>query len=303
MARVLIVTSDTVDAETLTIGAELRRRGHDVRVLGHASQYGMVAAARLGFAALAVTPEGSSPDVRALDPRLALEVAAETARRAPDLIVVGATLLTALKAALGTGAPVAVLVAGRFTDVATWASGPVRLAARLRRVRPATLWAAAARLLVTADAQLDPTQPPAGAVRTGPAIGEVRTRVREFEPLVVVDGVPVPEGLDGIAEVVEKADPDALSRAWLHVGDGSHAATMRALANDLPVLAASTPLAGAVVAAGAGRLAGGDAAADVPALLAEGAHHAAAAAVGARVRAAGGAAAAADALEALLPPS
>ncbi len=56
MARILIITWDGggVVPPALGIGAELHRRGHDVRVLGHAAQYAAVHEAGLGFAAYAV---------------------------------------------------------------------------------------------------------------------------------------------------------------------------------------------------------------------------------------------------------
>lgn len=325
MARILFVTADAIDTAVLVVGAELRRRGHDVRVLAHAEEYPRVAAARLGFAALALTPAGLSRDVRALDPRPGVEVVLELARRPPDLVVVDATLLTALKAV--SGVPCAAFVSGFFGDVAGWARGPVRLAARLRRVRPATLWAAADRVLVTSDAGLDATtELPANARRTGPALGPLRERVREFEPLVVVDLPDVTavqsvlDGLDGgVAVLVADEDLDAaalrlpagaelrspldraecLSRAWLYVGDGGHATTMRALANDVPVLAPPSAVTDAVTAAGAGRALSADPAADVRALLADGPHHDAAATIGARLRSAQGTVRAADSLEAL----
>lgn len=325
MARILFVTAEAIDTAVLVVGAELRRRGHDVRVLGHVDEYPRVAAARLGFAALALTPAGLSREIRALDPRPGVEVQLELARRPPDLAVVDATLLTALKAL--TGLPCAVLVPGFLSDVEDWARGPVRLAARLRRLRPATLWAGVDRVLVLSDAELDPaTELADNARRTGPALGPLRERVREFEPLVVVDLADstvvrsVLDGLDdGVSALVAGEDLDAaalplpagaelrspldraesLSRAWLYVGDGGHATTMRALANDVPVLAPSTSVTEAVAAAGAGRALSADPAADVRALLADGPHHDAAATIGARLRSSDGTAAAADELEAL----
>ena len=106
---------------------------------------------------------------------------------------------------------------------------------------------------------------------------------------------------------------DVLSRAHLLVGHGGHATTLRALANDLPVLVLPGhpelvhPMLGAAVqAAGAGRVLRPDSppdaiAAAVGELLGDGPHRAAAAAVGARIRSRDGAVTAADELEALLP--
>lgn len=351
MARILFVTADAIDPAVLLLAAELRRRAHDVRVLGHAEQYPRVAAAGAGFAALSLTPGGLSPEVRALDPRLGAEVQLELARRPPELVVVEATLMTAVKAATAAGPVTAVLVPGLFGDVAAWARGPIRLAARLRRLRPAVLWQSADRVLVASDAELDQADAlPANACRTGPVLGPLRARIRELEPLVVLDlrdeaaarsvldalgdtatavviggAVPGAGSTDGHAAdapttgegVGERGSAgggaqsrprapspaldraDALSRAWLFVGDGGHSSTMQALANDLPVLAAPSALMDAVAAAGAGRILDRDPAAAVRALLADGPHHGAAATLGERLRVSNGTRKAADELEAL----
>ncbi|MDN5931604.1 MAG: hypothetical protein L0I24_11170, partial [Pseudonocardia sp.] len=106
---------------------------------------------------------------------------------------------------------------------------------------------------------------------------------------------------------------DVLARAHLLIGHGGHATTLRALANDLPVLVLPGrpelvhPMLGAAVqVAGAGRaLSPGSPpegiAAAVTTLLADGPHRAAASAVGARIRSRDGAVAAADELEGLIP--
>jgi hypothetical protein len=320
MVRVLITPGD--DA-ALAVGAELRRRGHDVRVLGPVERYPDVAAAGLGFAVHQHTPTAPppAPDLTgrqrlardaalALDPRPGLDVAAELGRRRPDLLLVDARSLAALRTALRSGLPTAVLAPTLHRHlVREWARGPVGLAGAVRRLRPVTLWNAAARLLVAADAGLDDGAPPApNVVRVGPVLAATRPPAREPDPFALVSGVPAPDGLD-VPVVVDGPDvdrADVLARAHLFVGAGDHGPTMRALANDLPVvLVPGTPeqraVAAAVEAAGAGRVAEAcEVAAAVRAQLAPGPHHAAAAALGARLRAAGGARAAADELEALV---
>lgn len=355
MARILIIGSGPA---ALGTGAELLRRGHDVRVLDHADRYADVHGAGLGFAAYthAAQLTGTVPAHRflaarvalAMDPRAGLDVRAELVRRRPDVVLVDADRLTALREAERSGLPTAVLVPTLHRHLAgRWARGPVGLATRLRRLRPATLWARAARVLVATDPDLDGPLPD-GAVHTGAVVGRLRPPAREPDPLVavalgagaypgkqellqrVLDGlgawggqavVGLGDGVDG--EALRSPDPvalyrrldhaDVLARAHLLVGHGGHDTTLRALANDLPVLVLPGhpdlvhPMIGAAVeAAGAGRALPPDSAPDaiaaaVTSLLGDGPHRAAAAAVGARIRARDGAGAAADEVEALLP--
>lgn len=360
MARILIITWDGggVVPPALGIGAELRRRGHDVRVLGHASQYAAVHEAGLGFAAYAValpwSPSAPVPEDRfllaraavALDPRAGIDVRAELARRRPDVVLVDATRLAALREAERAGVPTAVLAPTLHRYLAgRWAKGPIGLAAALRRLRPAKLWDRAARVLVATDPELDGPLP-AGAVHTGAVVGRLRPPAREPDPLVAVSlgtsaypgrtellqrvldalahvdahaVVSVGDGIDAdglrvpaSVELHRYADhADVLARAHLLIGHGGHATTLRALANDLPVLVLPGhpqlvhPMLGAAVeGAGAGRVLPPDSSPEVIAeaartLLGAGPHHAAAAAAGARIRSRDGAAVAADELEAL----
>lgn len=354
MSRILIVTRDGGPA-ALGIGAELLRRGHDVRVLDHADRYDAVHGAGLGFAAYTraaravAVPENrflAAQVALALDPGAGLDVRAELARRRPDVVLVDAGCLTGLREAERSGIPTAVLVPTLHRFLAErWARGPLGLAARLRRLRPATLWARAARVLVATDPGFDGPLP-ADAVHTGAVTGRLRPAAREPDALVAVSMgktaypgqtellqrvldalVDVPavvgigEGVDGEAlrvpgtvQLYRRLDhADVLARAHLLIGHGGHDTTLRALANDLPVLVLPGrpelvhPMLGAAVqAAGAGRaLPPGsppeEIAAAVTTLLADGPHRAAAAAVGARIRSRDGAVAAADELEGLIP--
>jgi UDP:flavonoid glycosyltransferase YjiC (YdhE family) len=363
VSRILIVSSDTGGpaAAAVGVGAELARRGHDVRVLGHVAQYRAVHDAGLSFAArsTALDPARALPERQfaaarvalAVDPRSALDVRAELARRRPDVVVVEATELAALREAERSGLPVVVLAAtlhGYLTR--TWARGPIGLATTLRRLRPGKLWGAAARVLVATDPQLDPDAGtlPSNAVHTGAVLGPTRPPAREPDPFVAVSlstgyqpaqadalqrildalgtldvtaTVSVGDGVDaeplrapGNVVLHRYVDhDDVLARAHLLIGHGGHATTVRALANDLPVLVMPlhplfehAAVGAAVAQAGAGRVLGADAPAEavahaVRALLGGGRHHAAAAEVGARLRARDGAAAAADEIERLHP--
>lgn len=355
MARFLIVTRDA-GPPALGIGAELLRRGHDVRVLDHADRYAAVHGAGLGFAAFTraaqavAVPENRFLAARvalALDPGAGLDVRTELARRRPDVVLVDATCLSALREAERSGVPTAVLVPTLHRFLAErWSRGPLGLAARLRRLRPDTLWSRAARVLVATDPDLDGPLP-AGAVHTGAVTGRLRPAAREPDALVAVSlGTKAYPGrtellqrvLDALVDVdavvgIGDADADALrvpetvqlyrrldhadvlSRAHLLIGHGGHATTLRALANDLPVLVLPGhpelvhPMIGAAVqAAGAGRAvsptsSAEEIAAAVTTLLGDGPHRAAAAAVGARIRSRDGAVTAADELESLTKES
>ena len=362
MARILIVTRDDDGvAPALGVGAALRRRGHDVRVLGHPQQYPAVHAAGLGFAAYTQAPPApptGAPTERqllanqvaqAIDPRPGLEVRAELVRRPPDLVLVDALSLAALKAAQRSGVPTAALLR-TFHRFGThhWARGAVGVAATLRGLRPRKLWDAAGRVLVATDPDLDPaTDLPANVRHVGAVLGPVRPPAREPEHLVAVSlgsqarpgrgevlqrvldalaaaGVPAlvatGDGVDRASlnppagvELHRRIDhADLLARAHLLIGHGGHDTTVRALANDLPVLVLPPhpPLDHAVVGeavarVGAGRMLDAHATPEtireaVAALLADGPQHAAAAAAGARIRSRDGAAVAADELEAQL---
>lgn len=356
MARILIVTRGG-GTTALGIGTELVRRGHDVRVLDHADRYAAVNGAGLGFAAYthaaALAPGAQVPENRflaarvalAMDPGAGLDVRAELARRRPDVVLVDATCLTAVREAQRSGIPTAVLVPTLYRYLSDrWAAGPLGLASRLRRLRPATLWGRAARVLVATDPELDGPLP-TGAVHTGAVTGRLRPPAREPDALVAVNlGSSTYPGqaellqrvLDALADLDGQAlvgigagaEPqrvpdtvtlyrrldhaDVLARAHLLIGHGGHATTLRAFANDLPVLVLPGhpqlvhPMIGAAVeASGAGRALAPDSPPDVIAaavrsLLADGPHRAAAATVGTRIRSRDGAGAAADELESLV---
>lgn len=286
MARIVIACRDDVGslAPSVGIGAALRRRGHDVRVLGHAQQYEAVSRAGLGFAVHQATAPIPVPATetqwlrvwaaQAVDPRPGVDMQLELTRRPPDAVVVDASMLSAVKVAVRSGVPTAVLVPTLHSYLAgSWARGPLGMAAALRRLRPAKLWNAAGLVLVAADGQLDDLGSPAPNVRhVGPVLGPARQAVRELDPLVLVslgtaahpaktdvlqrvldglakvdaqlvvstgDGVDVdqlrvPDGTD-VREYVDHAE--VMSRAHLLVGHGGHGSTMRALAYGLPVLA------------------------------------------------------------------
>lgn len=200
MGRILIVTWNGGGnvPPALGIGAELTRRGHRVRVLGHAQQRDTIASAGLDFTAYSRDwdPLVRRAATRAAfaylglfsDPGPGVEVRAELARHPADLVVVDAMSLGALRGALRAGVRTAVLVHTFHSYlIRSWASGPVGLAATLRGLRPGPLWNAADRVLVATDRELDPTGPlPPNVRHTGAVQPAPRPVARDAEPFVLV---------------------------------------------------------------------------------------------------------------------
>ncbi|WP_165949199.1 glycosyltransferase [Kribbella turkmenica] len=172
MARILIVTWDGGGnvPPMLGIGAELRDRGHDVRVLGHPQQRATVEEYGLAFApyvhALPWTPERIGSGLAFLtsslklftDPRPAEDVRAVLRHRPADLLLVDCMSLAALRATARSNLPTVVLVHVFHSFLTSgWARGPIGAVATLRGMRPGPLWTAADRVLVASDRELDPT--------------------------------------------------------------------------------------------------------------------------------------------------
>ncbi|OKI81630.1 glycosyltransferase [Micromonospora sp. CB01531] len=137
----------------LGIAAELQRRGHTVRMLGHPRQRQAVEAAGLRFEpyrhARAWSPvtRTNSPQWAVKYLRLFTETAvgadvAESLRREPaDVAVVDCMLLAGIRAAQGLSVPQVTLVhtLHRYLH-GPWARGPIGLVARAKGMSPARLW-------------------------------------------------------------------------------------------------------------------------------------------------------------------
>lgn len=184
MTEILIVTWDGGGnvPPALLIGAELRRRGHSVRVLGHETQRDAVAAAGLEFRAYPTARPFSSVEDNSPARMIALftekELGADAvteARRVPtDVVLVDCLLTSAAKACADAGLTYVTLE--HLFDAylrGGWLKGPMGLVSRLKGLRPVTTWDGAARALVVAPAELDPpgSRPgPANRVFTGPVL-------------------------------------------------------------------------------------------------------------------------------------
>jgi UDP:flavonoid glycosyltransferase YjiC (YdhE family) len=205
MASILAVTWDGGGnlPPLLGIAAELQRRGHHVRVLGHARQRDSVASAGLPFAAYRHAKPWS-PTVAATGPRFLLrflfgaftdpgpgkDVREELLREPADLALVDSMSLAALRAAQGAGIPTAVLMhtLHRY-HTHGWSRSPIGVVAAVRGMRPTRLWNDADRVLVATDRDLDPAgrQPLPSNVRyTGVVQDPIRVEGTPRERLVLV---------------------------------------------------------------------------------------------------------------------
>jgi UDP:flavonoid glycosyltransferase YjiC (YdhE family) len=172
MARILAVTWDGGGnvPPMLGIAAELQRRGHQIRVLGHSQQRDVVASAGLRFVdyrhASPWSPNVAATGARFLlrflfgvftDPGPGKDVRNELTREPVDLVLVDSMSLAGTRAAEQAGVPTAILMhtLHRYHTHA-WSRGPIGVVAALRGMRPGRLWNAADCVLVATDSDLDP---------------------------------------------------------------------------------------------------------------------------------------------------
>lgn len=184
MTRILFATWDgggNVPPAT-TIAAELQRRGHDVRFMGHETQREHLTGLGFGFTAYAGARPFAAVDSNSLARSIALftdramgaDVVAELERRPVDVVVADALLLGVLDALNSSGQRFVSLV--HLFDAylrKTWARTPIGMVAALRGMRPQRLWAAADLEVVATLPSLDPgwSQPlPLTRRFTGPVL-------------------------------------------------------------------------------------------------------------------------------------
>jgi UDP:flavonoid glycosyltransferase YjiC (YdhE family) len=241
MARVLAVTWDGGGnvPPMLGIVERLRKRGHDVRVLGHEQQRAAVEKSGAEFVAYRHARPWLATETHTPERTFAMftetgpgeDVAAELgAPLAPDLVLADGLRLAALRAAQRLRVPTVALVHSfhrYFTH--GWARGPIGLLATARGLRPTTLWNACDRVLVATDRALDPADDlPANVIYTGPVLSTPAPGDRPETPLVLVSlstifypaqAAVLQNVLDGLADldvrvvvaVGDSVDPAALS--------------------------------------------------------------------------------------------
>lgn len=171
MAGVLFVTWDGGGnlPPALGIGAELQRRGHTVRFLGHRRQRDLVEVSGFRFEAYTrARPWSSARQRHGFKGPLDLvsvfsdtgpgeDLVASASRESTDLVVADCLLFGALEAAERAGLPRAVLMHTFYPFLLrTWARGPMGRLVRMKGRRPLRLWSGADLTVVTTLRELEP---------------------------------------------------------------------------------------------------------------------------------------------------
>ncbi len=206
MSDILFVTWDGGGnlPPALGIAAELLRRHHTVRFLGHERQRATIEAAGCTFQPYVHARPWSSiahnsglrGTMRLLgvftDRGMGEDLLLEALRQRPDLVVVDCLLFGALQAAERAGLKPTVLVHSLYSHMrAMWGGGMGALLTRLRGVRPLDLWSRSDLVLVTSLAEIDHYGQDNGAAprsvcQTGPVWQGGRP-----EPASPPDGAPL----------------------------------------------------------------------------------------------------------------
>lgn len=286
MSRILFVGLDAGGnvPPAVAVARALAARGHDVELAGYRDR------SRLPEGAVvtpveplgAFDPARSSSSARVLARYVHVAAGADIARRVgdvvaqrrPDAVVVDCMMLSSVRAAVRTGVPTAVLfhtLAAYWTG--GWARGPVGVAAGLRGLRPARVWAEAALRVVVSDRVLDPLPDEGGFEWTGgteggaaplpkpagepplvlvslsstwfPGQADAYRRIvaalgqLPLRAIVTTGGTELEGALDAPPNVEVRGrvpHGEILPRASLLVGHGGHSTTLRALAHGVPVL-------------------------------------------------------------------
>jgi UDP:flavonoid glycosyltransferase YjiC (YdhE family) len=206
MNNILFVTWDGGGnvPPALGIAAELRRRGHRIRVMGHPVQDREVTAAGLDFTAFCTARpftavDNSSPlDYLGVfgDRAMGRDVVDELRREPADLVVIDCILFGAMEAVAQAGTTYVVLE--HMYDaylVGKWSHGPMGIGLAARRIHKRALLDGAAARLVACLPELDPagrvTRP--GNLRyVGPVVAGLSATPMEPTVLVSLSTVNFP---------------------------------------------------------------------------------------------------------------
>lgn len=206
MTKVLVITWDGGGnvPPALGIAAELQRRGHQVRVMGHRVQDAHVRATGLDFTAFSTARpftavDNSTPiDYAGVfgDRAMGHDVAEELRREPADLVVVDCLLFGAMDAVAAEGVPYVVLE-HTYDEylVRKWLRGPMGIGMTLKRIPARRLLDGAALRLVACLAELDPATrrpQPSNLQHTGPVIDGVAAAAKEPTVLVSLSTVNFP---------------------------------------------------------------------------------------------------------------
>lgn len=206
MSNVLFVTWDGGGnvPPALGIAAELRQRGHRVRVMGHPVQQAQVQAMGLDFTAFRTARPFNAVDSSTPidyvgvfgDRAMGRDVVEELRREPADVVVVDCILFGAMQAIAAEGVPFVVLE--HMYDaylVRRWLRGPMGLGMVVKRIAARKLLNAAAARLVASMEELDPagSGPRPGNLHfTGPVVGGVSASPTEPTVLVSLSSVNFP---------------------------------------------------------------------------------------------------------------
>lgn len=187
MSNILFVTWDGGGnvPPALGIAAELQRRGHRVRVMGHPVQQPEVEGAGLDFTAFRTARHFAAVDhsspvdyVRVFGDRaMGRDVVEEMRREPPSVVIVDCILFGAMEAVAAVGVPYVVLehMYDAYLD-RTWLRGPMGLGMAVKRIPARKLLDAGAARLVACRRELDPagSDPrPSNLHYTGPVVAGV----------------------------------------------------------------------------------------------------------------------------------
>ncbi len=200
MADILFVTWDGGGnvPPALGIAAELARRGHGTRFLGHAAQEADIREAGHGFAAYAEAADFVGRDANSVprlvrvfsDRGMGRDLVAHVRAQPADLVVIDALLMAALDAAARSGlryVPLEHLFDGYQRG--GWLNGPVGLWGRLNGLRPVERWNGAELVLAATLPDLDPGSSgdqPSNLRFVGPVVQIPQRRSAFGEPTVLV---------------------------------------------------------------------------------------------------------------------
>jgi UDP:flavonoid glycosyltransferase YjiC (YdhE family) len=197
MSGILIITWDGGGnvPPTLGLAAELVRRGHQVRVLGHPQQADSVRASGAVFEAYEELPSWD-PSARTsfagfvwkypkmfTDRRFGDAARAAIARHRPDAVVVDVLLTAAVDAAVSSATPTIVMVHTLYDFiVSNFAKGPVGLLSALKGSSLTRSLGSADALVISSTPALARRAAPSNAHLVGPIFGPGEAAPTEADP-------------------------------------------------------------------------------------------------------------------------
>lgn len=252
MGTVLIVTWDgggNVDP-ALGIAAELMRRGHNVRVLGHPQQRGKIEGASFAFQPFTHAPLWPAhPPARGIlgdmsmvtkvftDRGIGEDMLAAVDQHHPDVVLIDCLLFGALRAADRAGLPYATLVHTLYSQQSKqWSGGLPAVLTRLHGMGVAELWQHSTAVVVTTIPEIDQCGTlPDNIHFTGPVWPETvpaPATPAAGDPLVLVSlSTLYQDGQQKALQAILDALADLPVRALVTTGPSIDPAVLRAPAN------------------------------------------------------------------------